>query len=122
LIKLLLSEKIVDASFDESYKKVSDYFNESETPENIDNISNLALLDAVTNRSYKNAFFPIKRKRIIENDKTGIFVPICTKNLFLKYYSKKFGQAMYWNKNDAIDYLEAIKTTLKEFLQKEDDQ
>jgi hypothetical protein len=122
LINLLQSEKIDDALFDELYKKVSACFNESETPENIHNISNLALLDAVTNRSYKNAFFPIKRKRIIENDKNGIFVPICTKNLFLKYYSKKFGQAMYWIKNDAIDYLEAIKTTLEDFLPKKDKQ
>ena len=51
-----------------------------------DNISNLALLDDETNRGYGNAMFFIKRKKIIENDKQGIFVPICTKNVFLKYY------------------------------------
>jgi hypothetical protein len=122
LMDLLQSEKIDDDLFEESYKQVSAYFEESDTPENIHSISNLALLDAVTNRSYKNAFFPIKRKRIIENDKNGVFVPICTKNLFLKYYSKKFGQAMYWDKYDAIGYLEAIRTTLKDFLPKKDKQ
>jgi len=76
-------------------------------------------LDAATNRSYGNSFFPIKRKRIIENDKNGIFVPIATKNLFLKYYSKKMGEIMYWSSNDADNYLAAIKATLEDFLPKE---
>ena len=105
--------------FNSAYKKVSEYFKESDSPDNINSISNLALLDATTNRSYGNAFFPIKRKRIIENDKNGIFVPICTKNLFLKYYSKKLGEVMYWNNDDANDYFKAIKDTLSEFLPKE---
>jgi hypothetical protein len=113
---LLESDKINEALFDDSYKQVSIYFNESDRPENISNISNLALLDPETNRSYKNAFFPIKRKRIIKNDKDGIFVPICTKNLFLKYYSKKLGEVMYWSKFDAMDYLETMNSTLNEFL------
>ena len=76
----------------------------------------MALLDSTTNRSYGNSFFPIKRKRIIENDSKGIFVPIATKNLFLKYYSKKLGDVMYWNNDDAKDYLDAIKITLKDYL------
>jgi len=107
--------------FNSAYKKVSEYFKESDSPDNINSISNLALLDATTNRSYGNAFFPIKRKRIIENDKNGIFVPICTKNLFLKYYSKKLGEVMYWNNDDANDYLHAIKDTLSDFLPVESD-
>jgi uncharacterized protein with ParB-like and HNH nuclease domain len=105
--------------FDNTYKKVSEYFKESKVPENINSISNLALLDSTTNRSYGNAFFPIKRKRIIENDKKGIFVPICTKNLFLKYYSKKLGEVMFWSEDDAVGYLDAIKEILSEFLTKE---
>jgi hypothetical protein len=105
--------------FDNTYKKVSEYFKESKVPDNINSISNLALLDSTTNRSYGNAFFPIKRKRIIENDKKGIFAPICTKNLFLKYYSKKLGEVMYWSEDDAVGYLEAIKEILSEFLMKE---
>jgi uncharacterized protein with ParB-like and HNH nuclease domain len=105
--------------FESAYKLVQGYFKESDSPDNINSISNLALLDAATNRSYGNAFFPIKRKRIIENDKNGVFVPICTKNLFLKYYSKKLGEVMYWNNDDANDYLQAIKETLAEFLPQE---
>lgn len=60
--------------------------------------------------------FPIKRKRIIQNDKNGIFVPIATKNLFLKFYSKKMGDVMYWKSTDAENYIESIKQTLKAYL------
>lgn len=116
LIEILDSEKIDDDNFKKLYAELLGFFKESSTPDNIDSISNLALLDAATNRSYKNAMFPIKRKRIIENDKNGLFVPIATKNVFLKYYSKQMGEVMYWTKSDATDYLESIKLTLKEYL------
>jgi len=116
LIKILDSEKINDEDFNKIYQNLLEHFKETSAPENIDSISNLALLDSGTNRSYKNVMFPIKRKRIIQNDMSGIFVPICTKNLFLKYYTKKMGEVMYWNDNDATDYLNAIKDTLKDFL------
>ncbi|MDR2583992.1 MAG: DUF262 domain-containing protein [Fibromonadaceae bacterium] len=122
LIELKKSEKIEDDKFNVAFGLVQKYFREDSQTEDKDDISNLALLDSVTNRRYGNSFFPIKRKRIVENDKTGIFVPIATKNLFLKYYSKKMGEIMYWTSNDASDYLEAIKATLEDFLPKEDKQ
>lgn len=122
LIQLKGIEKIEDDQFEAAYQLVKKFFKEDVQTEDKDDISNLALLDSATNRSYGNAFFPIKRKRIIENDKNGIFVPIATKNLFLKYYSKKMGEIMYWTNQDANDYLTAIKTTLKDFLPKEDKQ
>ena len=47
---------------------------------------------------------------------TGVFVPIATKNVFMKYYSKKIDNMMYWTQDDATDYLSAIKNTLSEYL------
>ena len=96
------------------------HFKEGNQTDEKNDISNLALLDSTTNRSYGNSFFPIKRKRILDNDTKGIFVPIATKNLFLKYYSKKFSEVMFWNSNDATDYLKAIKHTLNDFFTAED--
>lgn len=118
LVKLKKSDKIESDNFDTTFKLVQKHFKEDNQIEEKNDISNLALLDSATNRSYGNSFFPIKRKRIIENDSKGIFVPIATKNLFLKYYSKKLGEVMFWNSNDAEDYLDAIKTTLKGYLPK----
>ena len=112
LLTVIDADKINDAAFDSLYSKLQVYFKEDKEPENINSIANLALLDASTNRSYKNAYFPIKRNIILDNDKNGTFVPICTKNVFLKSYSRKIGQMMHWEKDDAIDYIDEIIKTL----------
>jgi hypothetical protein len=122
LIELKEAEKIDDEKFEELFIQIQSYFNENKQTEEKDDISNLALLDAVTNRSYGNSFFPIKRKRIIRNDSQGIFVPIATKNLFLKYYSRKVDDIMYWHESDAKDYVIAIKTKLNDFLPKKEEK
>jgi len=77
-------------------------------------IGNLTLLDSATNRAYGNAFFPVKRKTIIENDMKGTFIPICTKNLFLKYYSLTATDLQKWTKKDADAYISAISETFEE--------
>ncbi|MDE6027693.1 MAG: DUF262 domain-containing protein, partial [Muribaculaceae bacterium] len=82
-----------------------------------DNISNLALLDYETNRSYGNAFFPLKRQRIIENDSMGVFVPIATKNLFLKYYTPNVGNMMQWTNEDGKNYIAAITELINNYIQ-----
>lgn len=89
-------------------------------------IGNMALLDKNTNSSLNNGIFPVKRTKIIEIDKSGkavingeykdAFIPICTKNVFLKYYSKKVSQMNYWSAKDRSDYVDCIWSTLKEYL------
>jgi hypothetical protein len=36
--------------------------------------------------------------------------------VFLKSYSQKMGEVMYWSPNDASDYTETIEKTLKEYI------
>lgn len=79
-------------------------------------LSNLVLLDMRTNRSYKNAIFPLKRTRIIDLDQRGQFVPPATRNVFLKYYSPQAAQLMLWDGADQEAYGEAIKETLLGFF------
>ena len=110
--------KINDAEFDECFDAVQKYYGEDKL-EDKDNIRNLTLLDAQTNRGYGNSFFPIKRKWIISNDSQGVFVPIVTKNVFLKYYTKKGNNLMVWNKTDAEDYITAMEQSLSEYLKQE---
>ena len=81
-----------------------------------DTLSNLALLDMGTNRSYKNAIFPVKRMRIIDLDKQGQFVPPATRNVFLKYYSPHAAQLMLWDSTDRQAYGDAITATLQHFF------
>ena len=87
-----------------------------------DNIANLTLLDSATNRSYGNSFFPIKRKRIIENDSIGVFVPIATKNLFLKYFTPRVDNSFSWTREDGEKYRSAIVKTIKEYLHSNTDE
>ncbi|MDH8702701.1 uncharacterized protein with ParB-like and HNH nuclease domain [Dysgonomonadaceae bacterium PH5-43] len=81
-----------------------------------DDLKNLCLLDKGTNRSYKNDSFKNKRKKIIEQEKKGTFIPICTRNIFLKYYSEELKQLGQWSETDRIAYLENIKDVLRKYL------
>lgn len=116
LNEIIELEKVDEVKFSNLYQDLMLHFREDKEPENINAIENLTLLDATTNRTYKNAFFPIKRQTILENDMKGTFVPICTKNVFLKSYSQKFDEVLFWNKNDSKDYLAAIHKTLIGFI------
>jgi len=83
---------------------------------NIHSIDNMALLSTKDNSALNNNIFPIKRDKIIELDEKGSFIPICTKNVFLKYYSKDVTQNSEWTKKDRKAYLIEIKTKLSNFL------
>ena len=83
---------------------------------NMHGIENLALLSADNNSSLSNGPFVDKRAKIIEMDKNGEFIPVCTKNVFLKYYSKDISNVYFWSEHDQEKYKESIKETLKEFL------
>ena len=81
----------------------------------IDNLSNLALLDSSTNRGYGKAPFPQKRTTIIKRDEEGVFIPLCTRNVFLKYYSPHTNSLLFWSATDRKNYLDKIEETLKNF-------
>ncbi len=83
-------------------------------------IDNLALLDIGSNSSISNNFFDVKRRMIIRMDRNGEFIPICTRNVFLKYYSKETRQIHYWSASDREDYLKAIENTLSDFIPEEE--
>ncbi|UKK76722.1 DUF262 domain-containing protein [Segatella bryantii] len=115
--------------FEEIKKKISQ--NEEWTPVEKNRIWNYTLLDSSTNRSYGNAIFSGKRRVIIGKDKglsiaipkigkdgklqlgeekkaKSSFVPPCTKQVFMKYYSATMSDANYWTKIDAEGYLKDI--------------
>lgn len=79
-------------------------------------IGNLTLLDAGTNRAYGNALFPSKRRMIIQRDMDGKFIPICTKNIFLKYFDKKGYSRAQWTEEDMNHYQNFIVDILYNFL------
>lgn len=96
--------------------KIFNFFGEDNRSD-LHSISNMALLDRDTNSSLNNSVFPIKRKKILKAEKeNGTFIPICTKNVFLKYYSEDISQMYFWNEFDRNDYEKEIRVKLKDFL------
>ncbi|WP_201603053.1 DUF262 domain-containing protein [Psychrobacter submarinus] len=114
--QILQAQTFQQNKFENVYKSIIEIYDPSNA-EAVDNsIGNLTLLDRYSNRSYKNAIFPIKRKHIIELDKKAIYVPLCTKNVFLKYYSQNLDNMLYWSSNDRDDHHDAIVETITEYF------
>ena len=82
-------------------------------------VGNLTLLDAGTNRSYGNALFPTKRKKIILRDAEGKFVLPCTKAVFFKYYNENCATLRKWEKQDIQMYTNYIGAIMEPFMKKE---
>lgn len=100
--------------FTDLFYEIVSYFERNilSVEDTTNSLGNLALLDSKTNRGYKNSVFPEKRSKIIKKDKNGQFIPICTKNLFMKYYSRSTEHLHFWTQQDRADYLESIVETL----------
>ena len=111
-----LAPKERTSAFDPLYSELLKYFHEDDSGEPDNSIANLALLDQETNRSYKNAVFPVKRRRVLELDTHGVFVPHCTRNVFLKSYSPQVGHNMYWTEEDRDGYRQELIDTLYTFM------
>ena len=85
--------------------------------EDLDSISNLALLKFENNAALNNSTFDVKRNKIIELDKNGQYIPFCTKMAFLKYYTPSDGnQIHFWGQADRKAYIQAMNDTLKNYL------
>ena len=117
-IKDILSQKEIDEEKLSSLveKVTSELSEKGFDNENINEISNLTLLDSGTNRSYKNIIFSLKRMRILEEDKQGTFIPLCTKNVFQKYYTPNASDLSIWTKDDKENYRQSIITTFNTFV------
>lgn len=105
-----------EQEFKRLFEDIVSHFNQYVEDEDINDMSNLSLLDSATNRGYKNAVFPLKRKTIIDKDKAGVFIPICTKNVFLKYFSDYPPKISFWTKEDRVKYEQDLWDTLKVYL------
>ncbi len=105
-----------ESEFQAIYQKVLKSFSEDGKAESINDLSNLALLDRSINRGYGNAVFPAKRAKIIDSEREGKFIPIATKNAFLKYYSESVQEFTFWSKTDRQAYSEAIQNTIDLFF------
>lgn len=111
------NDETKEEQFQDLFNEIINHFNcYLNVEDDINGLPNLTLLDAKTNRGYKNAVFPIKRKTIIDRDKSGVFIPLCTKNVFLKYFSDYPPKISFWTKDDRQKYEEDLSRILGSYI------
>ena len=70
------------------------------------------------NAALSNSTFDVKRNKIIEMDQNGLYIPFCTKMVFLKYYTpSEDNQVHFWGQQDRIAYIQAINDKLEDYLE-----
>ena len=121
VIKNFLAEIADDYSFKDIESSVSklsgEYLPSEEVLKDIKNtIGNLTLLNADINRGYGNSIFPSKKKEITKKDAEGRFIPICTKNVFLKNFTGLNNTTINWSQDDMLKYRQNIIDVIKKFL------
>ena len=142
---------LVSTEQDELVKKIkADLLTENQwTADEKNRIWNYTLLDSSTNRSYGNAIFSGKRRIIIGKDQGKLiplpkiikvdkvnkidiekewkkadssFVPLCTKQVFMKYYSAALYNPNYWTIEDAEGYRNDIQSCLNQLKETEEEK
>lgn len=85
--------------------------------EEIHSIDNMALLSVNNNSTLNNSTFDVKRNKIISMDKTIEYIPVCTRRVFLKYYTDSDkNQLHFWGKADRKAYIQNMNDVLKTYL------
>lgn len=116
--ELLKKKEIKKPEFETVQQKVIKELSEQGNGEYIHSIGNLALLNSSDNAALSNSAFDVKRNKIIEMDQNGLYIPFCTKMVFLKYYTpSESNQIHFWGRKDREEYIRAINDKLKGYLE-----
>jgi hypothetical protein len=82
----------------------------------IHSINNLCLLDSDTNSQLNNSVFDVKREKIKKRELKGFYIPVCTRNVFLKAYTEYPKDNVYWREEDRKGYMESIRSVYNHFI------
>lgn len=97
---------------------VIDILTDGDDKSQMHTLSNMALLTVGENASLNNSTFDVKRMKLIAMDKAGEYVPTCTRNVFMKYYSSSDTKLHFWSEEDRKDYIEAMNCVLFDYIEK----
>lgn len=121
-----LTEEIKETINELNVKSIKNLDNFDILLENIDNnfkdtdslndIGNLCLLDKDSNSKIGNNIFSIKRIDIEKLGNKGKLIPIATKEVFNKIFSKNIKHKDLFTKEDREDYMNAIIEVLKNYI------
>ena len=109
-------DKMTEAQFNELSDRITSLLSKSDEPtEYIHSLSNMALLQSSANSVLSNGLFDAKRREIIRMDSEGMYIPYCTKMVFLKYYSSVQQDSIsfhFWAEDDRRDYIKRMNELL----------
>ena len=86
------------------------------TEKNTHQIDNLCLIDKNTNSQLNNSVFDVKREKIKKREVKGFYVPISSRNVFLKAYTDYPQNNAYWRQEDRSGYLKSLEETYDYFV------
>jgi hypothetical protein len=124
LDQVLTSLPVTEAAFRPLERELTDLLSggADSSDGGVDSIGNLALLDGGDNSALSNSVFAVKRAAILDRDRSGSYIPVCTRNVFLKYYSPADEhQLHFWSANDREHYLDAMVDILRDYLSADDE-
>jgi hypothetical protein len=92
-------------------------YGDDEVGEDLHRLPNLALLSRGINSALSNSVFEVKRQEILKRDKAGSYIPPCTRNVFLKYYTDSADQQLHiWGPQDRDAYSTAMLQSIERYL------
>ena len=97
---------------------VIQYLSNGDDKSQMHSLSNMALLTVGENAALSNSTFDVKRIKIVEMDKNGEFIPACTRNVFMKYYSSTDTNLHFWSEEDRKAYISAMNAVLYNYKEK----
>ena len=115
----ILEKDITNEQFRELQKQVFSQLSNETGGDYLDSLANMALLNVGNNAALNNSVFEVKRRKIIEMDKAGAYIPYCTRMVFFKYYTPTPSNLHSWGADDREAYIKAIEETLKPYLKTE---
>ncbi len=117
----LAKEKVTMDLFKTIADKVLNALSDKSGDDLTHSLSNMALLSKEQNSALNNSLFDAKRRKIIEMDRQGLYIPYCTRMVFLKYYTERADekQMFCWSSADRKAYVAAMNSELKQYLAEE---
>lgn len=100
-------------NFNNLLDNIDDNFKDNDS---LNDIGNLCLLDKVSNSIIGNNIFSVKRNDIEKLGNAGKLIPIATKEVFNKQFSKKNKNKDLFTKEDREDYKNAVIEVLKNYI------
>ncbi len=116
-------DPLTNNQFNELSDRITNLLSEeNDTVEYVHSLSNMALLQASANSALSNGLFDAKRRAIIKMDSQGLYIPYCTKMVFLKYYTSEQQDNVsfhFWGAEDRRMYIEKMNEVLHDYLKEE---